>query len=288
MPTSELSNDQLAALWERGAALDSAWIQFAEFFDSFAHRALRTYPSNDADVLAAHPRYKELANGWLPRTWEARKEKLAVTAANERLHLLDEIYAGRLWAIGFRTLRDGSDGLARIPRRHFLVVEGVGTEIQIDWAKSELTLGRATYFDVRIAQAPTGSGLRSARPRSDHLSNRSEPPTRPSRSLPSKPRTATLQEKKKKKKRKKVGGSPGTKSSVIQSFHKLWRERPEFRELSVKSMVAEVRAEILGDDAKHEERSGYRSSSMERWIGRELSVVRNRKIPNKPNKPRAT
>ena len=89
MPTSELSDDQLAALWESGIALDAAWIEFATFFDRFSHMALRTYPANDADVLAPNPRYKEL-QGWLPKTWEGRKQKLAVTTRNERLHLLDE------------------------------------------------------------------------------------------------------------------------------------------------------------------------------------------------------
>src|ERR1700685_2539806 len=106
MRISEVTNDRLKALWEGGIRLKSAWVEFAKFFDRFAYRALRTYPANDPDVLAPDPRYREL-QGWLPKTWEGRQEKLVVATRNERMHLLGEIYAGRLWAIGFRTLADG-------------------------------------------------------------------------------------------------------------------------------------------------------------------------------------
>src|SRR6266436_3682347 len=101
MFTPEPSRDQLLALWESGIPLDSAWIEFAVFFDRFTHRALHTHPANDPDLLEPDPRYKELSKGWLPRTWEDRQKKLVITTQNERIHLLGEIYAGQLWAIGF-------------------------------------------------------------------------------------------------------------------------------------------------------------------------------------------
>src|SRR3974377_443003 len=117
MSIPEPSICQLKTLWESGTPLDDAWVEFARFFDRYALRALRTYPANDASVLGLdHPRYKELSKGWLPPTWDARQRKLAITTESERSNLLDELYADRLWAIGFRTLPNGFDEVVRVPR----------------------------------------------------------------------------------------------------------------------------------------------------------------------------
>ena len=121
MPVTELSKDQLEDLWKSGIPLDHAWVAFARFFDSTALQALRTHPNNDPDPARVHdPRYLELIKGWLPTTWEARLLKLAAITESERGNLLGELYDGRLWAIGCRTLPSGFDEPVRIPRRLFL------------------------------------------------------------------------------------------------------------------------------------------------------------------------
>jgi hypothetical protein len=279
MRVSETSNDQLRALWESGVALDSAWIEFAKFFDPFAHRALCTYPANDPDVLAHDPRYNEVQS-WLPKTWEGRQEKLLVTTRNERAHLLGEIYAGRLWAIGSRTFADGSDDLVRIPRQHFLFEGGV-TEADIHWAKGRLIVGTTTYFDIHVAQAPTNQDRRSRLPSSDEQSAHSGPSSKP-KSRRSKSRTTTLP---KTKKRKKVGGRPNTSRRIRREVRRLWVAKPGFRNLPVKRRVSYVRGMILGEAQCHEEATGYRSSSMAKIIGREVNALRKRNKRNKPRKP---
>lgn len=160
MRTTKSSKDGLLAHWEAGIPLDSAWVDFAVFFDRFALTALHTHPDNDADVLGLeHPRYKELSKGWLPKTWETRQKKLAITTKNERIHLLGEIYAGHLWAIGFRTLASGSDELIRVPRQLFFFYEAEGREQEpkIHWSKGELTVYGTSYFDIRVVRCPVAS-----------------------------------------------------------------------------------------------------------------------------------
>ncbi len=155
------SGDELKALWESGVSLNSAWIEFAKFFDRFSYTALCTHPANDPDVRSlAEPRYIELFTGsWLPRTWEARQRKLASTTKNERIYLLGEIYAGQLWAIGFRTLPTGCDKLTRVPRQHFFFDEAEGREQgpEIHWSKGELTVDGISYFDIRVVRCPVAS-----------------------------------------------------------------------------------------------------------------------------------
>jgi hypothetical protein len=279
MRISETSKNQLAALWESGVPLDSAWIEFAKFFDRFAHRALCTYPANDPDVLAPDPRYNELQS-WLPKTWEARQEKLLVTTGNERIHLLGEIYAGRLWAIGFRTFPDGSDELVRVPRQHFFFEGGV-CGVAIHWAKGKLTVGTTTYFDIHVAQTPTDPDGRSPLACGDEQSDHSGTSSKPRKPRRSKQRTTALS---KTKKHKKVGGRPSTNRRISREVRKLWDTSPEFRNLRVKQMVGQVRSVILGENRRDEETSGYRSSSMAKIIGHELTALRNRNKRNKPKK----
>jgi hypothetical protein len=154
----ELSKDELGALWEGGVPMDDAWVEFAIFFDRFALRALRTDPGNDAKFLGLNnPRYRELNLGWLPCSWDARQKKLAITTANERINLLGEIYAGRLWAIGCRGLSTGFDELVRVPRQFFFFDETEEHKDRPDirWGNGELTVGDSSYFEIRVARAPS-------------------------------------------------------------------------------------------------------------------------------------
>jgi hypothetical protein len=159
MTVPEPSQEELLRLWESGVPLDSARVKFAVFFDEFAHRALRAHPDNDADVLGLdHPRYKELIKGWLPRTWEARKQKLAITTKNERIHLLDEIYGGRLWAIGLRT-SDLHGERVRIPPELFRVNKqgALARPSKIDWIEEKLTTAEGSYFHLRVVSPSTAN-----------------------------------------------------------------------------------------------------------------------------------
>lgn len=280
MAVPERSKDRLRALWESGVRLDWAWIDFALVLDRFAIRALRTHPANDSDVLARDPRYKELCRGWLPRTWEARQRKLAITTKNERIHLLGEIYAEHLWAIGYRTLPSGSDELVRVPRQLFFFDEAEEREQQPDihWSKGELAVGSTSYFDIRIVRPPT-TGDKSVAPRADTKGRRD----RQRRTKRSKGRTKDPGNK---GHRKRIGGRPNTRRKIIRAVRRLWNTSPKFRTLGMKLMVPEVRAAILGEDRLYEESSGYRTSSMAKTIGRELTALRNRNKRNKLNKPK--
>ena len=160
MTVSEPSNEELMRLWESGIPLDSAWVKFAASLDDFALAALHLHPDNDLKVFGLYdPRYKELSKGWLPRTWEGRQKKLATITQNERIHVLREICAGYLWAIGSRTLPNGSDELVLVPRQYFFFDEASerGQRPDIDWTKSALTVGGTSHFDIRVVRAPVAS-----------------------------------------------------------------------------------------------------------------------------------
>lgn len=270
MSVSGPSKDGLRALWESGVRLDSAWIEFAVFFDRFAHRALHTHPTNDPDVLGLDdPRYKELSKGWLPKTWEARQKKLAITTENGRIHLLGEIYAGDLWAIGFRTLPSGADELVRVPRQHFFFDEAGerGQRPDIHWSKGELTVGGISYFDIRVVRSPEAQ--------TDSSVGASEATDSVNRRRQRDARVGT---------RKAATGRPNTSRQIAAKARTLWKTDPAFRELPLKRKVGAVRAEILGDEHRNEETRGYRTSSMEKVIGRALSAPRKQNKGNKPRK----
>lgn len=283
--------DELKALWGSGIPLDSAWIEFAKFFDRFSYTALRTHPTNDPDIRSlTEPRYIELFTGsWLPKTWEARQLKLASTMKNERIYLLGEIYAGTLWAIGFRTLPNGSDELVRVPRQHFFF-DDVGKRQQrpdIHWAKAELTVGSTSYFDIRVARVPSTTDELAAAPipapeRAVDGSRTAVTRTTAKRSKEPRRRLG------KKSRRKKLGGRPGTHRKVRREFRSQWGKDPSFRNWPTKRMVPAIRAAILGKERKDEEATGYRSSSMAKIIGQERSALRKRSNRNKPNKPKTT
>jgi hypothetical protein len=289
MRATKSSKDGLLAHWEAGIPLDSAWVDFAVFFDRFALTALHTHPDNDADVLGLeHPRYKELSKGWLPKTWETRQKKLAITTKNERIHLLGEIYAGHLWAIGFRTLASGSDELVRVPRQFFFFDE-TGEREQgpdIHWTKGQLKVGRTSYFDIRIAKVPpTGDTL--AAPTNPVPKDHPDGAKAVVRQKTTKKAKVHAKHPDAKSRRKKVGGRPNTSSQVRREFRKLWGASSAFRSLNVKSMVPEVRAAIRGEERRLEETSGYRFSSMAKIIGQERIAARNENKRSKPNKPKA-
>ncbi len=280
MSAAKSSDDQLPALWEAGIPLNDAWIEFARFFDSFAYRALRTYPANDPDVLARDPRYEQL-QGWLPKTWKARKEKLLVTTTNERANLLDEIYANRLWAIGFQTLPSGSDELVRVPHRHFLFVNGVGPAVAMNWDRGELTVDGTTYFDIRVVRNPLRPDRKLARTSASERSPRSK--AKKSQSNPGR-RIKRASTPKTKAGRKNVGGRPNTSREIRKAFRKMLSETPACADLPHKTLIGDVREALFGKGSRDIEKPGYKYSPMDKIIGQELSEFRNKNKRNKPNK----
>ena len=272
----EPSQEELRALWESGVPLDSAWVRFAKFFDQFMLMALRTHPANDESVLAGHPRYKELGS-WLPPAWETRQKKLVSTTRNERINLLGQIYSGDLWAIGFRTLPNGSDEFARVPRQHFFFDQVAESEQQPDihWSKGELTVGHTSYFDIHVLRAPQNANAQPA----NRDSGIASAPTGEVKTR-AKPR---VRKQGKIANRKKLRHKAKTSPEIARVARRLWRTDPEFRRLPIKGTVPEVRAAILGEARKDEEASGYRFSSMAKIIGRAIAPLRKRKIRKIPN-----
>jgi hypothetical protein len=287
MTTSRPSKDKLKTLWQSGVPLDSAWIEFAVFLDAYAVRALGTNPSGDADVLGLdHPRYKELSKGWLPMSSEARAKKLAITTKNERFNLLNEIYAGRLWAIGYRSLPDGSDELARVPRQPFFFDEAGERKEKPDihWDKGQLTVGSTSYFDIRIVRSPL-SGDEETTPTSTSQEALTDPSQIASTQRMAKDVKSSSTKSGATVRGNRIGGRPNTNREIRREFQRLWKASPAFRVLTVKRMVPEVRAAIRGEERRHEETGGYRSSSMAKIIGQERTALRNRNNRNKPSKP---
>lgn len=228
-------------LWKTGVPLDSAWIEFAEFLDAFAVRALHTDPCNDVDVLGLdHPRYRQMSKGWLPMSSDGRTRKLEITTRNERINLLHEIYVGRLWAIGYRFLPDGTDELTRVPRHGFFVDEtGVRDGWpDIHWSKGQLTVGSASYFDIRVVRPPL---------------SKSEFPEREQSQESSAPKE----------------GRRNTRDQIRKVVEELWDTDIAFRAMSHRrDQAREVRARLLGKNARHlDDMQGYRSTTIQRIIG---------------------
>jgi hypothetical protein len=288
MSVSKTATNRLVALWESGVPLDSAWIEFTPFLDSFAIRALRTHPANDPDTLARDPRYKDLCKGWLPRTWEDRRKKLAITTKNERIRLLGEIYAGNLSAIGFRTLPSGSDELVRIPRQHFFFDEAGEREQlpDIHWNKGELTVGGTSYFDIRIVRALLGveRGVTSTTvATADPVDGVSDTVKRMKVK-----RSKRRIKKRAKTRHPKKGGRRNTSREIVKTTRELLAARPELLNWPVKLLVPLVRATILGEGKEHDEQKGYKNSSMLKRVGHELNAFRKRNKRNKRNKAKTT
>ena len=271
MTASRASETQLATLWKSGVPLDSAWIEFARFLDAFAVRALGTDPSCDADVLGLdHPRYKQLSKGWLPMSSQARARKLATTTKSERINLLNEIYAGRLWAIGFQSLPGGSDELVRVPRQPFYFDEAGEREAQPDihWGKGQLTIGDTSYFAIRVTRAPESIETASESHTHESALRRTRKDTNAGRRSRGNPST----------------GRPNTSERISKQARKLWKASPEFRSMPLKQMVGEVRAALFSEGQRNEQIKGYKNSSMEKAISRALGTFRKQNKRNKRNK----
>lgn len=231
-------NRDLEAMWNSGKPMDSAWIDMADFFDRFAYRALLCDPDNDVDVLDVnHPRYKEINRGWLPQSWEGRQAKLKAVTYNERISLLEKIFRGQLVAIGFRTLADGSDELARVPRRLFFVnFEAPEPMPEIDWAKGEILGDGESYFDIRVAENPEDGAA-------------SEPNDAPS--------SRTMRK----------GGRPGTRTKIEAAAKNLLKDE-DFRAKTRWNQAVDVRVAILGPEAANQhDRPGYKTETIKRIIG---------------------
>lgn len=260
MSITELSKNELRALWEAGVPLDSAWVEFAKFFDRFALMALRTHPNNDPDVLDLdHPRIKDLSKGWLPKSWEGRQKKLAITTRNERTCLLGEIYSGRLWAIGFRTLASGFDEPVRIPRQLFFVNEGATPEIHpdIDWDKEALRAGDNSCFDIRIVEPPVpdSESVEASQPQPTIEQPDVAPALPPKLANAFKTKTRRM-------------GRPGSRGEIHDKVKELLSDAA-FRAIPHRiDQAREVRARLCGEAARHrDDMPNYRSTFIQRIIG---------------------
>lgn len=236
----------LESLHATGVSLDYAWIEKAKFFDDFAYRALSTDPTNDAEILGLeHPRYQQLSKGWLPTTAGARRKKLESVTRSERANLFDRIHCGELWALGSRTLDDGSDEVVRVPRQHFFVDEETEEVLQhINWKKGEMRVGSESYFDIRIVEPPA-----SPEPASTRVDT---PPSK-----------------------KTKGGRPSTKHRIEDCVRSLLNNS-EFAALNRTKQAEEVRAKILGEPHRGaHDHTGYKTTTIVRYIGQLLNAERS-------------
>jgi hypothetical protein len=251
MTVPELSSDELMRLWESGVPLDTAWTEFA---DSFLLAVLHADPDKDPLLFGLHNRrYKELMKeGALPKTAEDRKKKLAIVTQDARSHLFREIYVGRRWAIGCRTLPNGANELVHVPRHHFLADhEKHAVDPRICWARGELEVGSDSYFAIRVVLAPRGT----------------EEPVEPSRNGSS--RSVTRQGRK---------GRRETKTEILKALKELWLD-PVFQALENRTEQARaLRARVLGEAARGaDNRQGYMTSSLIRLIGEYATAQENEK-----------
>jgi hypothetical protein len=246
------SQNELRALWESGVPLDDAWMEFTpDNFDRIMLMALQSHPDDDrlgerSGDERVRKRYEEM-KGWLPRTFEGRQAKLRNKIEVQRSYLLDNLYNGQLWAIGFRTLADGFDELARVPRHLFFAgYEGERyVQPSINWTKGELTTPDS-YFDIHIVRSPT------ARENSAEPSSRKEDKP-PIESAPSSTRV----------------GRRNTRDEIREKAEFLLKNDVAFQALPNRPAQAEeLRARLKGEEARHRhEMLGYKTSVIVRIIG---------------------
>lgn len=207
---------------------------------------LRTDPIHD-HACEKDSRYQQF-KGWLPASWEDRQKKLEHIIKVERIHLLEELYSGRLWAIGFVTQPDGFDRPTRVPRELFFVNhnDDPDNQPQVDWRKGELTGPQVTYFDIHILRPPTDDQV-------DHAGSSGQP---------SNPKDQKTPPKKSKR------GRPSTRSSICNKINELW-DQPDFQKLSNRTEQArEVRARLLGEEARaQDDTHNYKTSTIKLLIG---------------------
>jgi hypothetical protein len=244
-----LSQHELRALWESGVPLDRAWLEFTpDNFDAFMLRVLQTYPANDdmfehASDEAVRKRYAQL-KGWLPMDPEGRQTKLRIKIDVQRSYLLDNLYDGDLWAIGFRTLPDGFDELARVPRHLFFTDYEQERDVRPDvyWAKAEVRADDGAYFQIRVIRSPE---LPPQAVREKHAEN-TQDSSRP----------------------KKLG-RPSTADKISTLVAELLTTDLAFQAMpNRQTQAAEVRARLRGESARYEhDMVGYRTSVIVRIIG---------------------
>jgi hypothetical protein len=185
----------------------------------------------------------------LPTTWEGRQKKYQITRDVERTYLLDNLYSGELWAIGYVTEPDGFDRPTRVPRELFFVNHDEKPEKQphIDWSKGELIGHEVSYFDINVVR-PLGQEETD----NDEIKDQSFQ-TKEQESPPSKSRR----------------GRPSTGSEIRAKVIELW-EGSTFQKLPNRTAQArEVRAQMLGEGARDkDEHIGYKTSSIIRIIGK--------------------
>ncbi len=245
MRRKNASETEISALFESGTPLDSAWIEFSPAMDRFAYEALRTDPADDGRLRKANPqRYEQLVKGWLPKTWPSRQKKLTLRTHDERANLLYGIYHGDFWAIGFRTLSDGSDELIRVPRQHFFVdYDREEPFPDLNWSKGELRVGDTSFFGIHVIRAPDRA---ETPPNTDPVSRRVA-------------KTGSVSPR----------GRPNTKDVIRDQVAKLLTTDPAFLALPNRTAQAEeVRARLCGEDARTDhERVGFKTTTIVKIIG---------------------
>lgn len=281
MTDLELAQDQLNDLWEAATPLDQAWFGFSVALDRFALTALRTHPENDSEVLGVDdPRYQELSKGWLPNSWEARQAKLAYVTESERSYLLDEIYGGRLWAIGFRTLPTGFDEPARVPRRLFLATQGrqLRMPTDIDWNREEVRDGDVCYFHVRVCKPAVVANARPAEAQPlPEAALVQEPKSEPGKDATQSDQTVQAMAPVTPRGK---GGRPRTDEEIRSKVRELWND-PTFQAMKNRTEQAgEVRARLKSPQARDvDEMQGYGLGKIKRIIG-EVATEQRRSAKN--------
>lgn len=175
--------------------MDLAWVEFAVSLDRFALAALQVHPNDDLKIHGLHNRdYKALIkSGWLPETLEGRQKKLETIAENERTHLLRDICAGRLWAIGFQALSGLVEPL-RVPRELFDEAEHPEHRRSIDWSKSAINVDTGSFLNIHVTRPPLGGEDSSPAPTPGATANPSDvasPAVTQPRNAPGRPSVAT-------------------------------------------------------------------------------------------------
>ncbi|MCG8085689.1 MAG: hypothetical protein JAZ13_08235 [Candidatus Thiodiazotropha taylori] len=227
--------------------LEHAWFEFTQsHLDKFSLQMLRTHPNNDI-TYEGDSRYQKLTD-WLPSSWEGRQQKLDYIISVERAHLLDELYSGRLWAIGFVTESDGFDRPTRVPRDLFFVNPNDYPERQpqIDWEKGELIGCGVSYFDIHVLR-PIGQVEADSVKNDDQSLNTEEQRASPIKS---------------------TRGRPSTGNEIRNMVIKMWKD-PEFKKISNRTTQArEVRAKLCGEETRNiDNLVGYNTSTIVRIIG---------------------
>jgi hypothetical protein len=254
MPAFEPSKDQLRAMWEAGEPLDCSWAEFEVLFDRSAQVPLHTHTTKGI---------------FFRRDLQSRKDPKS-SKRTDRARLVEAIYAGRLWALGFQSSPNGSGELVHIPAELFSYGEARTRTPPADrsiirWAAGELTAAARLYSDIRLFRAPHDNDLGSS------IAVHGEA-------------TTVVVERRYAKERTRRGkqiGRPSTAGEIAKVARRLWNTVPKFQTLTIKATVLYVREELLGREYRDQERVNYRSSSMAKIISRALKDLRN---PNKRSK----